>query len=251
MARAVAGLFPTRPAAEGAIVALKNAGFDEDKISVVMQDQQAQSEVTSEHGTHTVDAAVGGGLVGGTAGALLAATGAIAISSVVLPGIGGILAGGVIATVLGGTAGWLVGGLLGLGIPKEEAEFYQTRVQGGDALVTVDAGGRDAEARQILLSSGAEDLQGRGYGGGYEAGASDAAVAAETGMATTTVAATPLQEVNTTPVQQATTTPSTTATTTPAAGQVEGSRTGDENVTVDTTKAGGFLVDRTGENPSN
>ncbi len=248
MARAVAGLFPTRPAAEGAIVALKNAGFDESKISVVMQDQKEQGEVTHEHGTHTVDAAVGGGLVGGTAGALLAATGAIAISSVVLPGIGGILAGGIIASVLGGTAGWLVGGLLGLGIPKEEAEYYQTRVQGGDALVTVDAGGRDAEARQILLASGAEDLQGRGYGGGYEAVGTT--VATGTGMVesttTNTIATAPVQPVNTTPV-----TPSTTATTMPAGGQVQGGRTGDENVTVDTTGAGGFLVDHTGEHSSN
>lgn len=241
MARAVAGLFPTRPAAEGAIVALKNAGFDEGAISVVMQDQKAQGEVTSEHGTHTVDAAVGGGIVGGTAGALLAATGAIAISSVILPGIGGILAGGVIASVLGGTAGWLVGGLLGLGIPKEEAEYYQTRVQGGDALVTVDAGDRAAEARQILLSSGAENLQDRGYGGGFD----DAGGAGITGMANSTMT-TPVQAVNTTPM-----TSSTTATTTPVGGQVQGGRTGDDNVVVDTTNAGGFLVDRTGENSSN
>jgi len=164
MARAIAGLFPDRTSAERAIEDLKNAGIDPNRIGVVMQDKKETAQVTEEHGTHSTESAIGGGIIGGTAGALLAATGAL-----VIPGIGPFVSAGILATALvGGAAGWLVGGLVGLGIPKEEAEYYEGRVQGGSALVTVDgqgAQGREAEVRQIMLRDGAEDLQDRGYGG--------------------------------------------------------------------------------------
>ncbi len=166
MARSIVGLFANRQTAEQAIVDLKNAGFDPSRIGVVMQDKKEAQEVAHEHGTSSTEGAVGGSIIGGTAGALLAATGAL-----VIPGIGPFISGGILATALvGGAAGWLVGGLVGLGIPKEEAEYYEGRVQQGSTLVTVDAQGRDSEARQVLLNAGAEDLQAQGYGGGYDEG---------------------------------------------------------------------------------
>ncbi len=162
MARHIAGLFPDRSAAERAIRDLKDAGFDAAKIGVVMRDKQDMQEVNEQHGTASTEGAVAGGLAGGTLGALLAATGAL-----IIPGIGPFISGGILATSLaGGALGWLVGGLAGLGIPKEEAEYYENRVHEGGALVTVDAEGRDAEARQILLRDGAENLEDRGFGGG-------------------------------------------------------------------------------------
>lgn len=88
----------------------------------------------------------------------------------IIPGIGPFISGGILATSLaGGALGWLVGGLAGLGIPKDEAEYYENRVQEGSALVTVDAEGRDAEARQILLRDSAENLEEQGFGGGVSA----------------------------------------------------------------------------------
>ncbi len=165
MARSIVGLFENRSSAEQAIVDLKNAGFDASKIGIVMQDKKEAKEIQQEHGTQSTEGAVSGGIIGGTAGALLAATGAL-----VIPGIGPFLSAGILATSLvGGAAGWLVGGLVGLGVPKEEAEYYEDRVHKGSVLVTVDAQGRDGEARQILSNAGAEDLQDQGYGGGYEA----------------------------------------------------------------------------------
>jgi len=164
MARSIAGLFEDRTQAEQAVEDLKAVGFSQDRIGIVMQDKQQTRAVNEAHDTHSTESAIGGSLIGGTAGALLAATGAL-----VIPGIGPFISGGILATSLvGGAAGWLVGGLTGLGIPKEEAEYYEGRVQQGAALVTVDAAGRDAEARQILLRDGAEDLQSRGFGGGYD-----------------------------------------------------------------------------------
>ena len=164
MARSIAGLFEDRTQAEQAVEDLKAVGFSQDRIGIVMQDKQQTRAVNEAHDTHSTESAIGGSLIGGMAGALLAATGAL-----VIPGIGPFISGGILATSLvGGAAGWLVGGLTGLGIPKEEAEYYEGRVQQGAALVTVDAAGRDAEARQILLRDGAEDLQSRGFGGGYD-----------------------------------------------------------------------------------
>ncbi len=148
----VAGLFPDRGSAENAIRALRDAGFAQDQIGVVMRDQPQADEAGSEAVINTTTGAVAGGVAGGTLGAILAATGAL-----VVPGIGPFISGGILATALvGGAAGWLVGGLVGLGIPQEEAEYYQGQVEQGRVLVTVNAAGREDEAHMILRRSGAE-----------------------------------------------------------------------------------------------
>ena len=161
MARNIVGLFPDRQSAERAIVDLKDAGFDPAKIGIVMRDKAETNEMTAEHGTHSTEGAVAGGIVGGTAGALLAAVGAL-----VIPGVGPFISGGILVSLIGGTAGWLVGGLSGLGIPADEAKYYEDQVDQGRTLVTVDAAGRDDEARAIMMRDGAEDLQAQGFGGG-------------------------------------------------------------------------------------
>lgn len=159
MARSIAGLFPDRQSAEQAIVDLKTAGFDASKMGIVLRDHDASIAVAREQGIPSTEGAVTGGLIGGSLGAILVAVGALAI-----PGVGPFISGGVLATLIGGTAGWLVGGLATLGIPEDEARYYEGEVQQGRALVTVDAGGRDEEARAIMLRDGAEDLRARGFG---------------------------------------------------------------------------------------
>jgi Heat induced stress protein YflT len=154
MARTVAGIFPDRRSAENAIVDLKAAGFDPERIGIVMRDRSDARQVAEDQDVSTTAGAVTGGVLGGTAGALLAATGALAI-----PGVGPFITGGVLATLVGGAAGWLVGALAGLGLSRDEAEYYQNRVEQGGVLVTVDPQGRDVEARRIMLDNGAEDIQ--------------------------------------------------------------------------------------------
>lgn len=160
MARSTVGLFQDRASAEQAISDLKEAGFDPNRMGIVLRDRQETREVASEQGINSTTGAVTGSAIGGTAGAILAATGAF-----VIPGIGPFISGGILATALaGGAAGWLIGGLVGLGIPREEAEYYQGRVEQGSTLLSVDAAGREAEAQRIMLNNGAEDLSARGYG---------------------------------------------------------------------------------------
>ena len=58
----------------------------------------------------------------------------------------------------GATVGTVVGGLIGLGIPEDEAAYYEDELKGGRTLVTVHAEdsafGRAADAREILSRHG-------------------------------------------------------------------------------------------------
>lgn len=160
MARVIVGVFPNRVTAEDAIIALKEAGFDPTHIGYVtrtsQEANQIEGEVGPDVGTDLGTGALTGGILGGALGAILAATGTF-----VIPGVGPFIAAGILASaIVGGAAGAIVGGLVGLGVPHEEAEYYNRRVQAGATLVTVDAPGREDEARTILLRRGAEDTWG-------------------------------------------------------------------------------------------
>jgi hypothetical protein len=159
MGHTISGLFPTRNDAEHAVSDLRNAGFDHATIGTMMPDATEPGKVIYKHGNQLVEGAVAGGIVGGTAGALMVAAGALFI-----PGVGPFISGGVLAALLGGAAGWLAGGLMGLGIPQEEAEYYEHQVQQGRSLVTVDGTSRENEAHGILIHNGAHDLREFGYG---------------------------------------------------------------------------------------
>ena len=104
------------------------------------------------HGT----GAAAGGALGGLLG-LLAEVGTIAI-----PGLGAFIAAGPILAALGGaaagaTAGGLTGALVGLGIPEFEAKQYESRMAGGNLLISVhtDFDDQRAIARDILERCGA------------------------------------------------------------------------------------------------
>jgi uncharacterized protein (TIGR02271 family) len=159
----VVGLFNEQPPAELAIQRLKAAGFSENQIGVVMQDRDSQQQLADSTGTKVAETAatgaIGGGVAGGVLG-LLAGIGALAI-----PGIGPIIAGGALASTLAGAgigaaAGGLLGALVGMGVPEEDARYFEEGLRSGGVLVTVQAGARAQEARQILLGAGA-DLEAR------------------------------------------------------------------------------------------
>jgi hypothetical protein len=166
MTRAVAGLFASPEQAQRAIEALTAAGFTSDDIGVVLADRgETTSAPESDSGglhvvrdihtpvsaTESPEATAAGGILGGTIGALMAATGAL-----VIPGAGPFIAGGILATIAGGALGALAGAFVGLGFTNEEAEHYEREVHAGRTLVTVKADGRELEATSILVDSGAE-----------------------------------------------------------------------------------------------
>ena len=164
--RVVVALFADRVAAENAIRALQDAGFSRDAIGVATRDRTAEGRLAEGDSKAAEGAATGalsGGALGGLVG-LLVGVGALAI-----PGIGPVIAGGALATALGvagGTAvagagigaatGGILGALIGMGIPDEEARRFDRGFREGGTLVTLEAAGRESEARLILRRFGGD-----------------------------------------------------------------------------------------------
>jgi hypothetical protein len=154
----VVGVFADKRHAQTAVQELKDAGFREDQIGVVAQEQDhaATGATAQEHGSHVVDGAVTGVVAGAGVGALWC----LGIVTLGIPAIGPVIAGGVFAAILASAAGGAViagiaGALIGLGIPEEEAHYYEGEFKSGRALVTVKADNRYDEAWRILHRNGA------------------------------------------------------------------------------------------------
>ncbi|MCA1644502.1 MAG: YsnF/AvaK domain-containing protein, partial [Chloroflexi bacterium] len=55
--------------------------------------------------------------------------------------------------------GAITGALVGMGVPKDEAEYYESEVKSGRTLVAVRADGRYDEAQRLLRQHGAYDIE--------------------------------------------------------------------------------------------
>lgn len=161
-----AALFPDLHTATDAVRELKAAGFRDHDIGLALRNpSEAEEPPVATTGTRAAEeaasGAVGGSLLGGLAG-LLVAAGVVAI-----PGLGPLLAGGALASLLGVTgasvaagaglgaaAGGLVGALVGLDIPESEARHFEEAIRSGHVLVLVKTPGRIPEACTILERNG-------------------------------------------------------------------------------------------------
>src|SRR5437588_7656094 len=164
---AVFGIYRSRAAAEHAVDALRQAGFRNTDISVLLPENVGSKDFAVKKDTKapegTTTGATSGAVIGGVLG-WLAGIGALAI-----PGLGPFIAAGPIMAALagagaGGTIGGLVGALVGMGIPEYEAKRYDGRVRDGGILLSVHCD--DAEwvkrAKDILENSGADDISSTG-----------------------------------------------------------------------------------------
>ncbi len=163
----VGALFQNRADAEGAINALQARGFRGDQIGIAMRDRTAQGELIEETGSKAAEGAttgaISGGLLGGVVGFL------VGVGALAIPGIGPVVSAGVLTTVfgtagatalagagIGAAAGGVVGALIGMGIPEEEATYFETGFRKGHILVTVNAGTRVPEAVEVLRQYGGD-----------------------------------------------------------------------------------------------
>lgn len=101
---------------------------------------------------------VAGGVVGGVLGAAAA---------LLLPGIGPVVAGGVLAAVfgggaIGGVAGGFLGAFTGMGVPAEQAHYYEREIKAGRTILTIHTAERQQEVTDILRQNGAHDVQAHG-----------------------------------------------------------------------------------------
>jgi hypothetical protein len=168
--RIVVALFEERSEAEDAIRDLKNAGFTDEQIGVATQDRvgagearSAGSAVDDEPGrivektaTGLAEGAAVGAVTGGVIGGLVGL-----VSSLLIPGVGPLIVGGVLASTLmgmgvGAATGGLIGALVGMGVPEEDARYFDAGLREGRTLVTVSDTNGAPDALGILERHGAD-----------------------------------------------------------------------------------------------
>ncbi len=160
------GVFNDHRKAQEALAELKRVGFRDEQIGVASRDADRDEVAKGKSkGTYAEEGAVAGVATGAGVGGLWA----LGIAAGVLPAIGPVIAGGLLASILasaatGAAAGGLAGALIGMGIPEEEATYYESEFKAGRTVVTVRPEGRGVEAWDILQRFGATDSSSRaGY----------------------------------------------------------------------------------------
>ena len=156
----IVGVYCDRNAAEAAVDALHQAEFDSGDVGYAIRGSDAVrggsivDETLTKDGPGIAKGAAAGAAIGGVLGA---------IAAIAIPGVGPVLAAGILTSALGfGAAGTAVGGIfgamMGLGVSEEEAKVYEKAFHDGKAIVTVQAGNREVDARDILFRTGAENI---------------------------------------------------------------------------------------------
>jgi len=142
----VVAVYDNFDTANKAIKALVEDGFARDDIGLAANNAKGEyNHLTTAN--DDVSGGEGGGfgaVVGGITGAV------VALSAIVIPGVGPVIAAGPLIALLGGATGAVVGGAAGavtggiaaslmhLGVPEDEAGYYVESVRRGNALVTVN-----------------------------------------------------------------------------------------------------------------
>jgi len=170
----VIGVFSDRARAQAAVQDLRQAGFRDEQIGIASRSDTAAGAVNHEQYKERTGPGADatstrweeGAGVGAAAGAATGVGLGLAVAAGLIPGIGQVILGGTLAAILasagtGAAAGAIIGGLVGLGIPEEEAAYYEGEVRTGRTVVTVRADDRSADAWAILMRHGAYDYERR------------------------------------------------------------------------------------------
>ena len=140
------GLFTDKDSSESAYKSLRDRGYSDDDINVIMSDDTRKNYygdgtvVESELGSKAAEGTGIGGAIGGTLGAIIGGIAAVG-TNLVLPGLGLVVWGPVAAALAGAGAGSLTGGLVGAligwGIPEERAKIYEDGIKTGGTVIGV------------------------------------------------------------------------------------------------------------------
>lgn len=156
----VVGVFNDHTQAETAVDELQRMGFRDDEIGFAWRGESGSHD-TEKTKSHVGTGAIVGGILGAAAALLIPGVGPAIAGGILAPLLGaGVTAAGVGAAgaALGAAAGGLMGALTGMGVPEEEAKYYDNEFSQGLAIVTVKAGSRYSEARDVLMRHGAYDV---------------------------------------------------------------------------------------------
>lgn len=144
--RLLTGLFRDQQHAEQAYNSLRERGYSDKEINVMMSDKTrdtyyGKGKVETELGSKALEGTGAGAAIGGTLGAVIGGVAAIG-TNIVLPGLGLIVAGPLAAALVGagagGFAGGLAGALIGWGIPEERAKVYESGIKEGGTVIGVN-----------------------------------------------------------------------------------------------------------------
>lgn len=166
----VAGIFNSSADAESAVEALRLAGIDQGRVSILTPGT-SESQLDDVPTTETEQPGMGkavGGVVGGAMG--IAGGGALgaAAASLLIPGVGLVLAAGIVGAALlgagGAATGMAAGGALedsiAEGLPHDELYVYEDALRRGRSVVLVVADDEASEgiARDLFKEVGAESV---------------------------------------------------------------------------------------------
>ena len=155
--RIVSAVFDNQVEAERAVSELRRAGVSDGAISLIAQ-HDGKNTASDGSGAEATRDVVGKTALGAGAGTLLG------IAALAIPGVGPLVAAGAIASaaipgaaLTGAAIGAAAGGLTGLltdhGVDKDDARYYEDRINDGGVFVSVDTGdaGLSADAAQDIL----------------------------------------------------------------------------------------------------
>ena len=159
--RRAVGTFMTRQDAEFALQELQEAGFNMNKVSVIVNNPQSQDKIGGAEVKPANEQAKGGAGAGATAGA---ATGGLlgligGLSVIALPGVGAaaelgvILANTLLGSGIGAAGGGLVGALIGWGIPEDRAIYYNEMLSRGRYIVLMEGTQAEISGAEAILQN--------------------------------------------------------------------------------------------------
>jgi|GEM_PF-2895033 hypothetical protein len=163
----LAAVFQSEDDVRRAYTRLQDVGVSGDDIGIVMRESVGENRLQREQ-VRSADAwvgsgvaGVGGGLAGGLAG--WAATAGLAAAGVTIPVVGPVLAVGALVglgALAGHGAGWMAGELAARGLQDQEARFYESAVERGEIVMTVNAEADVVErVRTVLRSCNGKEYQ--------------------------------------------------------------------------------------------
>ena len=166
----VAGIFNSSAEAERAVEALRTAGIDDGRVSLLTPGT-SQGQLDDVPTTETEQEGMGkaaGGVVGGALGVAGGLHLGAAAASLLIPGVGPVLAAGLVGAALlgagGAATGMAAGGALedsmAEGLPHDELFVYEEALRRGRSVVLVVADDEVSEgvARDLFKEVGAESV---------------------------------------------------------------------------------------------
>ncbi len=164
----VSAIFEDRQQANKALRQLLDMGVKREDISIIGKNLQSETQITGFFGRADFikEGLQSGAIYGALFGTLFSALSGFGVLFV--PFIGTVVAGGPIgAALLGATSGAIAGGagvglisaLVSLGMPKEKAAIYETKIKAGGLMLTAETNqGTARELESLFQAEGGTDI---------------------------------------------------------------------------------------------